>query len=335
MTLVVAPGRVNIIGDHTDYVGGLAMPCAIDLAVTASFDRAPDIHLTSDATAEPAVLTLPPSPVVDDATTWTRLVHAVAKLLPAAKGAHGRLTTTLPIGAGLSSSAACTIALALTLGFEGEPRELVLLAQQAEQDATGVPCGALDQLAIVFGQAGHVSVVDASAVSATPIPFPDGARLVVVPSGHHRALSETPYAERRREAERAMAEVGGIEQATVTDALSVPEPVLRRRARHVITENARVKECAKAFAANDLKTAGRLMLESHTSLQKDAEVSTKDLNQLVDALSSRKGVYGARLTGAGFGGSVIALVDEQSAGSVAEVFAGRVVVPSAGAHVKD
>jgi galactokinase len=335
VTVVVAPGRVNIIGDHTDYVGGLALPCAIDLAVTATVTPADDIRLTSDATAEPASMTLPPASLASDATTWTRLVHAVVTLLAHVHGAHGRLTTTLPIGAGLSSSAACTIALALALGFDGEPRDLVLLAQRAEQEATGVPCGVLDQLAIVFGQAGHACVVDAGAVTAVPIPIPDAARLVVVPSGHHRALSETPYAQRRIEAERAMNEVGGLEHATVADALSVADPVLRRRARHVITENARVTACAAAFETGDLKTAGRLMLESHASLQNDAEVSTKDLNQLVDALSTRKGVYGARLTGAGFGGSVLALVDERQASSIAEVFAGRVVKPSAGAHIVD
>lgn len=289
--------------------------------------------MTSDATAEPAAFSLPPSPVIDDATTWTRLAHAVATVLPARRGAHGRLTTTLPIGAGLSSSAACTIALALAFGFDGTPRELVLAAQRAEQLATGVPCGVLDQLAIVYGEAGHACIVDAAAVSATPIPVPGDVRLLVVPSGHHRALRDTQYAQRRTEAERAMDEVGGIEHATVADALSVADPILRKRARHVITENARVTACAAAFAAGDVRLAGSLMLESHASLDKDAEVSTKDLNQLVDALSTRKGVYGARLTGAGFGGSVVVLADAASAATLADVFAGRVVVPSAGAHL--
>ncbi|MDP1793694.1 MAG: galactokinase family protein [Acidimicrobiales bacterium] len=330
--IVTSPGRVNIIGDHTDYVGGLAMPCAIDLAVTASFEPASDIDLTSDATAEHAAFSLP---LPDDAgaTTWTRLVHAVASRVPDVRGAQGRLTTTLPIGAGLSSSAACTIALALTLGFDGDRRALVLLAQAAEQAATGVPCGVLDQLAIVYGEAGHACVVDAAAVTASPISFPEDARLLVVPSGHHRTLSDTPYAQRRTEAERAMAEVGGLEQATVADALSVADPVLRRRARHVVTENARVTACAEAFAAGDLRRAGALMLESHTSLNKDAEVSTKDLNQLVDALSTRKGVFGARLTGAGFGGSVIALVEPGAGVALAATFGGRLVTPSNGARL--
>jgi len=334
VTVVIVPGRVNLIGDHTDYVGGLAMPCAIDLAVTAEFERADDIALTSDATAEPAVYPLPDlGALAEDATMWHRLVHAVATLLPAARGAHGRLTTTLPIGSGLSSSAACTIALALTMGFAGDKRELVLLAQAAEQRATGVPCGVLDQLAITHGEAGHACVVNAAEIEAHAVPIPAGVAIVVISSGHARALSDTPYAERRREAERAMAEVGGLAGATVADALAIPEPMLRRRARHIITEDERVRAMVEAFAQHDAKRAGELMLASHASLKKDAEVSTKDLDQLVDALSTRRGVYGARLTGAGFGGSAIALVASDTADAIAETFGGRVVVPSAGARV--
>ncbi|MEY2396905.1 MAG: galactokinase [Actinomycetota bacterium] len=336
MTVVVAPGRVNLIGDHTDYVGGLAMPCAIDLAVTATFDAADDIELTSDATAEPAAFTFPlaEDQLGVEPTTWRRLVYAVASLMDAPRGVRGRLTTTLPIGAGLSSSAACTIALALTLGFDpADRRGLVLLAQASEQKATGVPSGVLDQLAIVYSEAGHACVVDANAVTATTVPIPDDLAIVVIHSGHARALSDTPYAQRRAEAERAMAEVGGLADATVADALAIPEPLLRRRARHVITENHRVQAMADAFARNDAKQAGALMLESHASLRKDAEVSTKDLDQLVDALSTRRGVYGARLTGAGFGGSAVALVAVDVAGEIAGTFGGRVVIPSAGARV--
>jgi galactokinase len=334
LPLVVSPGRVNLIGDHTDYVGGLAMPCAIDLAVTAEFDAAGDIALTSDATAEPAAFMLPiTEPIPADATMWCRLVHTVAAAMPAPRGAHGRLSTTLPIGAGLSSSAACVIAIALTLGFDGDRRSLVLLAQAAEQAATGVPCGVLDQLAITHGEAGCACVVDATAVTATTVAVPNGVAIVVIHSGHARVLTETPYAARRAEAERAVAEAGGLAGATVADALAIPDPLLRRRARHVITENERVTAMADAFGRDDPKAAGALMLASHASLKNDADVSTKDLDQLVDALSTRRGVYGARLTGAGFGGSAVALVASDVGDELAETFAGRVVVPSAGARV--
>lgn len=321
MTVVRAPGRVNLIGDHTDYVGGLALPCAIDLAVTATVERGGDIvELSSDATA--------PS----DAA-WLRLVDAVTGLVAPTVGVTGRLTTTLPIGSGLSSSAACTIALCLAIGFEGEPRELVLLAQAAEQQATGVPCGVLDQLAIVYGRAGHATMIDAAALSATPVPVPAGVVFVVVPSGHTRTLSDTPYAQRRSEAEAAIAALGGLAAATASGADALTDAVLRRRARHVVSENARVRAMADAFVAADLRLAGQLMRESHQSLRKDAEVSTHDLDSLVDALSSRPGVYGARLTGAGFGGSAIALVDEAVGAAIAETFGGRIVTPSEGAGV--
>jgi galactokinase len=334
MTTVIAPGRVNLLGDHTDYVGGLAMPCAIDLAVTATVVRGGDrVDITSDATAEHASFALDDDDEADDGTAWTRLVRAVAALAHPTAGVTGRLTTTLPIGTGLSSSAACTIALCLAFGFDGSPRDLVLLAQAAEQRATGVPCGTLDQLAIVHGVAGHACVVDARALTAAPVPVPAGVTVVVVSSGHNRALTDTPYAERRAEAEAAMDALGGLTNATEANANALTDPVLRKRARHIVSENVRVRAMADAFAASDARAAGALMRQSHASLRKDAEVSTHDLDSLVDALSTRPGVYGARLTGAGFGGSAVALVDETVAASLAETFGGRVVIPSDGARV--
>jgi galactokinase len=260
-------------------------------------------------------------------------VHAVAALMRPAAGLTGRLTTTLPIGTGLSSSAACTIALCLAFGFEGSERDLVLLAQAAEQRATGVPCGTLDQLAIVHGRAQHACVVDAHALTATPVPLPDGVSIVVVSSGHNRSLGDTPYAQRRSEAEAAMDALGGLEHATDASVNELGDEVLRRRARHIVSENARVRAMADAFAQSDARRAGELMRQSHASLRQDAEVSTHDLDSLVDALSSRRGVYGARLTGAGFGGSAVALVESGVAASLAETFGGRVVVPSDGARV--
>jgi galactokinase len=335
MTVVIAHGRVNLIGDHTDYVGGLAMPCAIDLAVTATITRRGDVvDLTSDATAEAAHFAL--TELGDEpaaTTTWVRLVEAVAVLTRPPQGVVGRLTTTLPIGSGLSSSAACTIALCLAFGFDGSERDLVLLAQAAEQKATGVPCGVLDQLAIVHGRAGHATVIDAHALTATPVPLPPDVSVVVVPSGHSRALSDTPYAERRAEAETAMQLLGGLANASLDRVEELEDPLLQRRAHHIVSENSRVTAMAEALAASDVRAAGTLMRESHASLKGDAQVSTHDLDSLVDALSSRHGVYGARLTGAGWGGSAVALVDRGVAPSLAETFGGRVVTPSDGARI--
>jgi galactokinase len=334
-TVVVSPGRVNLIGDHTDYVGGLSLPCAIDLAVTATITRGGErISLSSDATAEVASFTLADADAVDDAaTTWVRLVHAVAAMVGPTVGVEGRLTTTLPIGSGLSSSAACTIALCLALGFDGSAHDLALVAHAAEQRGTGVPCGVLDQLAIVHGRAGHACVIDAAALTATPVAIPATVSIVVISSGHSRVVSDTPYAERRAEAEAAMEALGGLAAATDTAADALRDPVARRRARHILSENARVRAMAEAFAASDARAAGQLMRESHRSLKTDAEVSTHDLDSLVDALSSRPGVYGARLTGAGFGGSAVALVHADAAATIAETFGGRVVVASDGARV--
>jgi galactokinase len=333
MTVVVAPGRVNLIGDHTDYVGGLSLPCAIDLAVTAVVERGGDrVDLTSDATAEPATFALGDE-AAQNATTWVRLVHAVASLVQPSLGLHGRLTTTLPIGTGLSSSSACTIALCLAFGFAGDAHDLAVVAHAAEQRGTGVASGMLDQLVIAHARAGHACLVDCGASTATSVPMPPGVAVVVIPSGHTRAVRDTPYAERRAEAEAAMDALGGAALATETGADALRDPVLRRRARHVVTENARVRAMADAFAASDARAAGRLMRESHRSLKTDAEVSTHDLDSLVDALSSRPGVYGARLTGAGFGGSAVALVDTSSAAKIADSFGGRVVVASDGARV--
>ena len=315
MSTVIAPGRVNLIGDHTDYVGGLALPCAIDLAVTSEFEVGGDyVDLSSDATAEIALFDLASAAEVHPSSSvWLRLVRSVAVLVPNAHGVTGRLTTTLPIGAGLSSSAACTIALALTMGFKGNDLDLVVLAQSAEQLATGVPCGVLDQLAIVHGQDGHACLVDATAITATPVPMPRDVAVVVIPSGHARNLSDTPYADRRAEAERAVEEMGGLATASMADAQAITDPLLRRRARHVLSENDRVRAVADAFTSGDAKAAGAAMLASHASLRDDAEVSTHDLDSLVDALSSRPGVYGARVTGAGFGGSVVALTTDDAA----------------------
>jgi galactokinase len=333
MSVVIAPGRVNLIGDHTDYVGGLALPCAIDLAVTATFARGGDqIDFTSDATAESATFALDATPAAA-ATTWTRLVHAVTARVQPTIGVTGRLTTTLPIGTGLSSSAACTVALCLALGFTGDARELALLAQNAEQEATGVPCGALDQLAIVHGRAGHASMIDAAELAVTAVPIPADVAIVVIPSGHNRELSDTPYAQRRAEAEAAVEALGGLGNATEASAAALRDTTLRKRARHVVTENARVRAMADAFARSDAPAAGALMRDSHQSLRRDAEVSTHDLDSLVDALSSRPGVFGARLTGAGFGGSAVALVAGDVAAAIADTFGGRVVVASDGARV--
>jgi galactokinase len=306
--VATAPGRVNLIGDHTDYTGGLVLPIAIDLATTVELEPGGDrVVLRSDDDTEPADIDLR----IDDPATvdppWARYVAGVVSVMRPSVGGTGRVRTTLPIGAGLSSSAALEVAVALALGFEGTPLELAEACQRAEQAAAGVPCGVMDQLASTAGIAGHALLIDCTALTVQPVHLPDDIAVVVVPSGQRRALAGSAYAERRAQCEAAAAIIGPLTTAAPADTTAIGDDVLRRRARHVVTENRRVTAFADALTAGALVDAGHLMVGSHRSLATDFDVSTPALDQLVDSLIATEGVYGARLTGAGFGGCVVAL----------------------------
>ncbi|HKA04259.1 MAG TPA: galactokinase family protein [Acidimicrobiales bacterium] len=288
---VRAPGRVNLIGDHTDYTAGLVLPMAIDRWTTVTGTRTGGtMHLVS-ADGDPAAY-----------------VEAVAaELGDAALGIDGVITSTVPIGAGLSSSAALEVATALALGFLGPPLELARLCQRAEHRATGVATGIMDQLAVAAGFAGHALLIDCTTLAVTPVPLPGDIEIVVVDSGRRRALVGSAYAERAAQCAVAEAVVGPLARATLADVDRIDDAVIRRRARHVVSENARVRAFAAAMARGDAEQAGRLMQASHASLRDDFEVSTPELDALVARVASRPGVFGARLTGAGFGGCVVAL----------------------------
>ena len=283
---VFAPGRVNLIGEHTDYSGGLVLPMAIDLGTTIEGVRGGDrVVLTSDALDGTVDI---PIDIVDLTTvepSWGRYVAGVVAEVRPDAGFTGHVTTTLPVGAGLSSSAALEVAVALAIGFEGDRGGLAAACQRAEQRALGVPCGRMDQLASACGVEGHALLIDCSTFTIEPVPLPDDVDIVVVHSGEERTLQTSAYAERRAE-------------------LEAGDP---RRTRHVRTENERVRAFAAAIASGDLRRAGALMVESHVSLRDDFEVSTPALDALVDRLVATPGVHGARLTGAGFGGCVVAL----------------------------
>ncbi len=326
----VAPGRVNLIGDHTDTTGGLVLPVAIDLATTLRGEPGGEqVVLTSADEPTPAVV---PLDVTDPGAIdppWARYVAGVVAELRPTGGFTGTVTTTLPVGAGLSSSAALEVAVALALGFRGPPLELARLAQRAEQRASGVPCGIMDQLASAAGVAGHALLIDCHRLTVTPVAVPDGAELRVVHSGEPRRLAGSAYADRRAAAEAAEAFVGPLRLVTdVREVEAIADPVLRRRARHVVTENARVRDMAAALASGDLAAAGLLMAASHRSLRDDFEVSTPGLDALVTRLARRPGVHGVRLTGAGFGGCVVALTE---VGALTE---GWLVRAEDGAHVR-
>jgi len=305
----VAPGRVNLIGEHTDYTGGLAFPMAIQLGITLEGTLGGGrLRLRSDLA--PDALDLPlPLPALDAVPEFWRIATAAAARGGVERagvwGLDGRLSSTLPAGSGLSSSAATEAAVALAVGATGSPIELARLCQAAEHDA-GVPCGLLDQLAVLGGRRGHGLLIDFATSTAELRPISDRARIAVVPSGEERDLARTPYPRRVAEAQTAAKIVDLRGDPAEVEALD--DPVLRRRARHIATENRRVTAFAEAVAADDLAAAGQLMDASHASLRDDFEVSTPTLDALVADLRAVRGVHGARLTGAGFGGCVVALV---------------------------
>ena len=224
-------------------------------------------------------------------------------------GLRGTVTTTLPVGAGLSSSAALEVSVALALGFEGTPLELAQLGQRAERQATGVPSGIMDQLASAAGVEGSALLIDCHTLDVTPVPVPEQARIVVVHSGESRTLEGSAYAERAAQCAAAEAVVGPLRLADLPHLDDIDDPLVRRRARHVVTENARVRQAAEALRSGDLFTVGEAMTASHASLRDDFAVSTPGLDHLVEHLQDTPGVWGARLTGAGFGGCAVALCD--------------------------
>jgi galactokinase len=336
------PGRVNLIGDHTDYTGGLVLPMAIDLGTTVclrSYPMAASVELTSadeegTATVPIAVVdagagfTSPPGPL------WARYVAAGVAAAKPAVGGRGRVTSTLPIGAGLSSSTSLVVAVAVALGLPTGPDDAVAsarLCQQAEQLACGVPGGLMDQLASLGGVEGHALLIDCTSLELEPIAMPAGVEVLVAHSGQDRLLSLTAYAERRSECDRAAALIGPLSRARRADLAAIADPVVRRRARHVLSENERVRAFAVALAAGDLATTGQLMLQSHDSLAKDFEASTPALDSLVEALVATPGVLGARLTGAGFGGCVVALTERGAVNPGMVPYRCWVVRPAGGA----
>jgi galactokinase len=329
-----APGRVNLIGDHTDYTGGLVLPMAIDLGTTVSGEPGGDrVVLRSEDADGVADMALE---VADPATVepaWARYVAGVVAELGPSIGFEGGVSSTLPLGSGLSSSAALEVAVALAMGADrSDPVALAQLCRRAEQRASGVPCGIMDQLASVAGVEEHALRIDCRSLEVTPVQVPAGVEVVVVDSGQRRELAGSAYADRVAACRAAEAVVGPLRDASLDTLAAISDPVVRRRARHVVTENERVDELAAALQAGELSAAGTAMAASHASLRHDFAVSTAQLDGLVERLARTSGVIGARLTGAGFGGCVVALV-HRDAPLPHDLRLWR-VRPSAGAHLR-
>jgi galactokinase len=325
-----APGRVNLIGEHTDYNEGFVLPFALAQGITATASRREDgmLAVTSGqaggAPVAVALAALAPGSV----TGWAAYPAGVAWALREAGyhpgGAAIAFGSDLPSGAGLSSSAAleCATALALT-GLYGRRvplPELAALARRAENDFAGIPTGIMDQSASLLCQAGHALLLDCRSGQATEVPLPlagAGLTILVIDTRVRRALSDGRYGERRRECEEAARALGVPSLRDVTDSPAPGQlpPLLARRARHVVTENARVLQTVDLLRAGDVRGCGPLLTASHASLRDDFEISWPQADAAVQAAVAG-GALGARMTGGGFGGSVIALAEAASADRV-------------------
>jgi galactokinase len=327
-----APGRVNLIGEYTDLAGGLVLPAALDLGVRVDAVRADSITLGSHELEGTARLAADGTPLGEPPRGWARYVAAVAAELAALGrppvGLEGEIRSTLPIGTGLSSSAALEVAVAIALcavaEFAPEPMELALAAQRAEYRAVGVPCGIMDQAASVLGRAGHLLLLDTGSLEHEHVPFPPGLALVILDSGVPRQLEHSGYSERRRELLEGLDALGDRKVGDVTVA-DVDElrlaPATAGRLRHVVSENARVLDVVRLLRGPaDLERLGELFREAHESLRRDLEVTTPELDLLVE-LAYANGAVAARMTGGGFGGSVVALADAAEADALASAVA--------------
>ena len=358
-----APGRVNVIGEHTDYNGGFVLPIALPHTTRAAVARREDGRLVvrslqhPDADADVAVADLRPGTPPGWAGYVAGVVADLAVHVPG--GLDVLVDGDVPAGAGLSSSAAleCAVALAVRdlLGLELGPEDLVDVARRAENDFVGAPTGILDQSASVLCTAGHALFLDTRDRSTEQVPFDlaaTGLALLVIDTGTTHDHAESGYGDRRRECERAAAALGVALLREVADVAALgpladgtPEgEVLHRRARHVVTEDQRVLRVVGTLrAGEDPRAIGPLLTEAHASLRDDFEVSVPLLDACVDAAVAA-GAHGARMVGGGFGGSAVALVDADAVDAVTAAVTGRfaregaaaprsfVAVPSAGAR---
>jgi galactokinase len=339
--LVRAPGRVNLIGEHTDYNDGFVLPAAIErdvlmaaapsggsslVVVTTDFERQAEFDLEHLAPSEEQA--------------WANYVAGVAWALKdaghAVGGARLALQSTIPHGSGLSSSAALELATASALqslfDLDIARPALAQLCQRAENQFVGMPCGIMDQFIAALGRDGHALLLDCRSLAYEYVPV-RGAALVVAHSGVRRELVGSEYRDRRSQCESAVAKLAevlpgiralrDVSPSDLDRHSNLLSPVELRRARHVVTENERTVRAAQALKTGDFEEFGRLMLSSHESLRLDYEVSCAELDVLVKLAMDTPGVYGSRMTGAGFGGCTVTLARPETVAAVVEGLARR------------
>ena len=328
---VQAPGRVNLIGEHTDYNGGLVLPCAIGYrtvivarpradrrmrVVAADYDDAIDEYAL-DAPIERLA-----------APMWANYVRGVVhELLQREPSGHSLpgmdmvIAGDVPQGAGLSSSASLSVAVCTLFSTLPDhpglgPIEAALVAQRAENDFVGCKCGNMDQISSACGVQDHALLIDCRSLQVSPVPIPTGAAIMIVESHITRGLVDSAYNTRRAQCEQAARHFGvpflrDVDLAALAEKGAGLDPVALRRARHVVSENARVVAAAEALAAGDLERMGELMAASHASMRDDFEITVPAIDRLVDIVKDAIGdAGGVRMTGGGFGGCVVALVPE-------------------------
>lgn len=363
--LVAAPGRVNLIGEHTDYNDGFVLPMALDRYVLMAGDVSSTDHFSAFSLELDELRTFRSGSAEGRKNgDWSNYLRGVVDGCSAAGLNPGPLdivlSSSVPVGGGLSSSAALEVAMATLLeAASGKALGLknkAYIAQKAEHDYAGVPCGIMDQFASAMCLEGHLMLLDCRSAEPVMVPFddPDIAVLIINSNVKHQ-LSGGEYAERREQCEKVASLLGlkALRDASMQQLEGIRsrvESVLYRRAHHVISENARTQKAAAAFSCGDWEKAGRLMTASHQSLRDDFEVSCPELDVLVDLalqLGSKNGVYGSRMTGGGFGGCTVSLVRKDCVDDIARRIREEYLVrtgiepaiyvsrPARGAHILD
>jgi len=334
-----APGRVNLIGEHTDYNGGFVMPMAVDRSVWSVFrpTEGREVRLWSVNYEEEDSFSLDDIEKSDE-HAWSNYVRGVARVLQDAghslQAFEAAIYGNVPIGAGLSSSAAMEVSSALAFcsasDLEIPAKELALLCQKAENNFVGVNCGIMDQFVSLYAQQDRAVLIDCRSLDHRLLPMnTDTVRVIVCDTNVHHELGDSAYNERRASCERAAAALGevmaGVEQLrdVSRDQFKQYSHVLNditlKRARHVVTENGRVRWAVEKLEDEDYEGFGQLMNASHDSLRDDYEVSCEELDLMVDIARAQEGTLGARMTGAGFGGCTVNLVRRENAEKFQEV----------------
>ncbi len=329
--LVRAAGRVNLIGEHTDYNDGFVLPIALNRAtwIALSPHDSQEVHLKSLDFDES--VTVPLHQKLNQDRGWQEYLKGVVNIMSREKmmlkGWHGVVAGDVPIGAGLSSSASLELALAKAFAVAGdwkwEPQKMARLCQKAENEWVGMNCGIMDQTISALGQKGHALFLDCRSLETKQVALPDSLDVAVMDTGTRHKLVDSAYNERRSQCEEAAAffEVVALRDLSLEKLLASEkelDPLVFRRARHVVCENDRVLNFINALEGGMHEKAGQLMNESHASLRNDFEVSSEALDLITNCARQTPGCYGARMTGGGFGGCGVALVDSSKSKEFSE-----------------